>query len=135
MANNDTYKVGRALFVAPLIPSLLIVMLSLLFSEEYDVAMLTVLLVMTVISYMVTFIIGLPTFALLNKLYHLNIITLSVSGAILGAVSLAVIDIFLNLYNEASLPLLFGAVIGFITSFIFGLVAGVKVLNNHSRRY
>ena len=135
MNDNDTYKVGRALFVAPLIPSLLIVMLSLLFSEEYDVVMLTVLLVMTVISYMVTIIIGLPAFVLLNKLYQLNIMTLSISGAILGAASLAVIDIFLNLYNEASLPLLFGAVIGFITSFIFGLVAGVKVLNNHSRRY
>lgn len=125
MEDQSSYKIGRALIIAPLMIPIFIVILTLILGGKIDDFGFIVVFVITVVCYLTTLFIGLPAFYLLNRLNSLNLITLASSGALLGAI----IGMFLYIFDELFLQLLLGAVCGFVISLVFGLVAGVKVLS------
>lgn len=126
MVQEKAYKVGRALFIAPLVIPLFVSGLALMFGDRFDDFAFMIILVITSVGYLATLLIGLPSFYLLRHFGCLNLVTLSVSGFFLGSI----IALVLGLNGKASFDFLLGSVLGFLTALFFGLMAGVKVFNN-----
>ena len=129
MEDKNTYNLGKALVIAPLIIPGLMTILPLLFGGGFNPLWITIILITMVTCYLATVIVGLPAFYLLNRFNCLNLITLTLSGIVLGIAFFTIILIPFNGLDDVLIQLLWGAILGFVTSLSFGLLAGVKVFN------
>ncbi|GAA4355996.1 hypothetical protein [Kangiella marina] len=128
---KEKYKVIRALLIAPLMIPLFSAIPALILGQRIDDLGVSIILAMALVSYLVTIFIGLPTFYFLRFFNCLNLITLSISGAVLGAI----VGIVAGINGKTSFDLLLGATLGLLNASMFGLLAGVKVFNNRVTRY
>jgi len=94
-----------------------------------------VMAVSTLCAYLALFFVGIPIYWILKRLQVLNIFTLSVGGAVSGAL---LFHIFLGLIFWSSpgislFGVLWGAFLGLLVALTFGLIAGVR--NNKGELY
>lgn len=126
MKEEKNYKVGRALFFAPIVIPIFLLGLAFILGEGVDDFGLMIVLTITLIGYLATLLIGLPSFYFLRHCSCLNLITLSICGFVLGSI----IGIVASINGNILFDLLLGAVLGFPIALMFGLLAGVKVFSN-----
>ena len=96
MEDKNTYNLERALAIAPLIIPGLMTIMPLFFGGGFNRLWITIILITLVTCYLATIIVGLPAFYLLNRFDCLNLITLTLSGIVLGIATLTIIFIPFN---------------------------------------
>ncbi len=125
-------RILLGLVLTPLIVSLYWVGISLVF--EGSLPRLDELLLTSMPTYMVTLlgliVFGLPVTYLLKRLRLLNIISLSLSGAITGVFYYSVINVSFAIMFGSNFSIdrqiiVLGCIFGLVTALVFGLVSGI----------
>jgi hypothetical protein len=121
--------------LASLVPLLMVIVGFVHFSHgtpDLTLRWLVVIFVpMIVVSFLAVFLVGAPTVWFLEKSKHLTLINLCLTGGIFGAIlfvgALMIFGLTIgSSFREITfLQVIFGAIFGFATSLVFGLISRV----------
>lgn len=123
-------RVGLAAAVAPMAPTVLVVVASMVLPYGFGNALFFAILFSMLTSYLGFFLVGLPLVHLLKRPGYLNFGTLAIAGVVAGVIAFAAFSLVfgLMLSSRGSFGVLgaaWGAGFGLLVAIVFGLVAGV----------
>jgi hypothetical protein len=124
-----------AIIIAPLMPAILMIGLPVLFSLSWpfnETDYIYVIVVSIVFGYLGFAIFGLPLMLWLKRANKLNLVYLSLGGALTGAIVSTLFFILLGLLLNSNASLkpggfIWGAALGFSVAITYGAISGITI--------